>query len=147
MLFRSGDYGYLRELRRKVDKLGLEERIQFEGFVEDIRPILSRARVVVLASDLEPLGICLLEAACMGVLVIASSSGGPAEIFASGQNALLFQPGDASSLAKCLETALSSESSGYVGTIRNSGQALARQYSLETYGRRILKVYREVSGR
>ena len=50
----------------------------------------------------EPFGIVMIEAMNAGLPVIASNTGGPAEIITHGKTGLLFEPGNVDELAQCL---------------------------------------------
>ena len=76
------DKGYHRRLRHRIEAYGLEGRVEFTGEVpyRDIPSYLSRALVLVLPSLYENLGGVLLEAQSCECPVIATSTGGTAEV-------------------------------------------------------------------
>ena len=74
-----------------VVELGLQERVQFHGFVDRARvpDFLSRARIVVAPSRFEGLPYALLEAAAAGRPIVATRLGGIEQVVADGQTGIL----------------------------------------------------------
>jgi len=81
----------LRELTRE---LGLEQAVQFVGFVEDLPSLLALIDIQVHPSHMEgvPLAICSGMAA--GLPLVASDVGGLKEVISSGRTGVLVAPGD-----------------------------------------------------
>lgn len=85
-----GDGPQRSELEQQVKALRLSDQIQFEGFVNDIRPYYGRMDMFVLPSFHEGIPIALLEALEAGLPVVASSVGGiPSVIETSGAGVLV----------------------------------------------------------
>jgi glycosyltransferase involved in cell wall biosynthesis len=98
-----GENGYERELRRLTEELGLEERVRFLGFREDVEEELAAMDVLVHASVIpEPFGQVVVEGMAAGLPVIAADSGGPAEVIDHEVTGLLFPSGDSAALAEAL---------------------------------------------
>lgn len=92
------------ELRAEAATRGLGSRIGFTGFVPDSAPAIRALDIVVHAStDPEPFGLVIAEAMACGTAVVASESGGAAELVTSGIDALVHAPGDARGLARRIE--------------------------------------------
>jgi len=83
--------------RRK--QLGLEEAVAVLGHRDDVPSILAGLDVLVCPSDHEPFGMIVLEALAAGTPVVASDSGGPAEILEHGRSGVLFPTGSPAGLA------------------------------------------------
>jgi glycosyltransferase involved in cell wall biosynthesis len=79
------------KLERMTLELGLQEHVQFHGFVERARvpEFLACARVVVAPSRFEGLPYALLEAAAAGRPIVASRVGGIEQVVADGQTGIL----------------------------------------------------------
>ena len=100
----AGSQVSLTELRDEAAALGLGSRVGFTGFVHDAAPAIRALDIVVHAStDPEPFGLVIAEAMACGKAVVASQSGGAAELVTSGSNALAHVPGDARALARRIE--------------------------------------------
>jgi glycosyltransferase involved in cell wall biosynthesis len=83
--------------RRK--ELKLEHCVAVLDHRHDVPAVLAGLDVLVCPSDHEPFGMIVLEALAAGTPVVASDSGGPAEILQQGRSGLLFATGDAAALA------------------------------------------------
>jgi glycogen synthase len=95
-----------RRLRDLAARLGVADRVRFEGQVErDRLPALYAAADAVVFPVVweEPWGLVPLEAMGVGRPVVATGRGGSAEYLADGENALLFPAGDAAALAATVE--------------------------------------------
>lgn len=91
---------YERQIRRLVQNLNLEDRIQWTGFDRDISRRLNEMHIMVLPSLYgEGLPMVVLEAMAQGVPVIASHVEGIPEAIRDQKDGLLFEPGDAQQLA------------------------------------------------
>ncbi len=67
------------------------ERIKFLGFQKDIADCLKMSDVFILPSDIEGLGIALLEAMATELVCIATRTPGPNEILSDGDNGFLVE--------------------------------------------------------
>jgi glycosyltransferase involved in cell wall biosynthesis len=88
-------------LRRRAAELGLAERVRFLG-PQPRRRVLELYRAAdaaVLSSSWENLPHAVLEALAAGTPVVATRSGGVAEIVSDGHNGLLVEPDDPAALA------------------------------------------------
>lgn len=89
-------------LKARVKSLGIEKNFVFTGFVEDIKPLLSAADLVVLPSFREGFPVVLLEAMAAGKPVVASKIAGIDESVEDGRTGLLVPPGDSAALAEAI---------------------------------------------
>ena len=95
---------YAQELIRLAEDLGISERIDFAGFVDDVSALLSDCDAVVHASVIaEPFGQVVVEGMAAGLPVIASAGGGPLEVITDEVDGLLFPLGDVHALATQLQ--------------------------------------------
>jgi glycosyltransferase involved in cell wall biosynthesis len=86
-----GDGPHGAALRRLSERLGLSDVVRFAGYLprEEVRDVLARSDVFVLASRLESFGIAALEARAAGVPVVALDRGGVKEFVLHGRDGLL----------------------------------------------------------
>ncbi len=101
-LLGSGHPDYEEHLRRMVTEQGLENLVHFVPRVprNEVPGWLARSDVFLFTSTwAEPMARTVMEAMAAGLLVIGSDVGGQTEMLAHGENALTYQPGDASGLA------------------------------------------------
>lgn len=94
------------EFRAQVVRNGIEPYVHFLGFQTDVRPVLAAAHCVVLPSEREGLGLVLLEAMASARPVIATDSGGPAEVVRHLETGLLIAPRDPSALRHAMLTVM-----------------------------------------
>ena len=73
---------------------------------EDMPDILAAAQVSVLPSRHEPFGLACLETWAAGTPLIASNVGGPKWLLEHQHCGQLFEPGNVTQLAHCLQTAM-----------------------------------------
>jgi glycosyltransferase involved in cell wall biosynthesis len=85
----------IRQLRERM-------RVDFHGRVDSVFPLMVESDLLVLPSLFDSYPNSVLEALHVGLPVIASSVGGIPEML--GDDALLFRPGDAASLAGSLRS-------------------------------------------
>ena len=98
-----GEDEYDRSLRVLAAELGIDGRVEFTGFREDVGSELARLTCLVHASVIpEPFGQVVLEGMGAGLAVVATAAGGPAEIIGDGLTGLLYPPGDVEALANAL---------------------------------------------
>jgi len=104
----AGD-GLLREeLQDLADSLGLEEQVEFIGWVpqEDVREVLNEATLLVLPSRREGLPMAALEAAHMARPIITTDVGGNPEIVLHQQTGLIVRVGDVLGLVEAIANLL-----------------------------------------
>lgn len=92
----------LDRVKKQVQNLGLEERINFYGSRGDVPQILSGAQVFVLSSRREGFPLSVLEAMRAGLPVVASDVGGINEAVKDQESGLLFPAGKPGRLRECL---------------------------------------------
>jgi glycosyltransferase involved in cell wall biosynthesis len=96
--------GYKRkQLEALTEKLALNERVAFLGFVANPLPYIRAASALVLASTYEGFGNGIVEALGCGTPVIATDCPyGPAEILADGRYGTLVPVGDEAALVAAM---------------------------------------------
>ncbi len=96
--------GILRkELEERAKKVGLQGKITFTGWRDDVLEIISCLDVLVLPSLNEAVGLVLIEAQGLGVPVVATKVGGIPEVVENGKSGILVPPADSRALAEALE--------------------------------------------
>ena len=104
----QGRTAYRSELESAIAARGLAGQVQILGHCDDMSAAYMMADVVVSAStDPEAFGRIVAEAQSMGRPVVVADHGGAAEQVLTGQTGWLFAPGNAGSLARALDQALS----------------------------------------
>lgn len=109
-----GDLGdnfhtHVPELQRQIERLGLDRRVRFTGFVpdEELAHLYSRAYALVQPSLLEGFGLPPVEAMACGTPVAYSTSGSLPEVV--GDAGLSFDPRSVQSIAAALKRLFNEE--------------------------------------
>jgi len=90
------------EFEQMAADLGLGDRVEFRGFVENMAEFYRGLDLYVLASRSEGLGSSLLEAGACGAALIGARVGGISEIIDDGADGFLFEYGDLNSLSELI---------------------------------------------
>ena len=137
----AGGKGWLyEEVFQNVERLGLQQRVIFTGFVddEDVPALLNGALFFVYPSLYEGFGIPALEAMACGVPVITSNASSLPEVV--GDAGLLVDPTDTDALAAALTLLLDDPERR--AALRAAGLARAALFSWERAARETLEVYK-----
>ncbi|MGQ7262217.1 glycosyltransferase family 4 protein [Vreelandella sp. V005] len=97
-----GDGRDAERLKSLVKNSDFEEQINLLGKLDKAKQFMHYFDVAVVPSKFEPFGNVVLEWMNFSVPVIATNSGGPAEIIANEIDGLLFEYGDRNSLVEAL---------------------------------------------
>ncbi|MGQ4668992.1 glycosyltransferase family 4 protein [Metabacillus halosaccharovorans] len=140
-LYIAGDGPMAKRLRELCYELGVEEHVNFLGFLEPpmIRNLLKKSYIHVVPSTQEPFGIVALEAIAEEVPVIVSDVGGLKEII-DGKNGLKFNPNNLDELVIHIKSLLT-DISLRDELIKNSQKTLDL-FSWNKLAQKTLDVYR-----
>jgi glycogen(starch) synthase len=140
-----GDGSERPKLEREAKRIGVGDRVRFEGFVaHERRPAaLVHADLLVLPSLYEELGTVLLEAMQAGLPVVASKTGGIPDVIEDGVNGMLVLPGEPEALARAIDRFLADRD--LARRLSEGAQQRAKDYDWEVLAERVLAVYQGVS--
>ena len=93
---------YTRSLRRKVSELGLEERITWVDFEDDIPAIMRAIDILIHPALTEGSGRVVMEAMASGKPVVAFCSGGVKELIDDGNTGFLVDPAQPAKAAEII---------------------------------------------
>jgi glycosyltransferase involved in cell wall biosynthesis len=135
-------YSSYTELKRKVEALGVSEKVIFTGFVSDpqLLHFYNAATLLVLPSFDEGFGLPVLEAMACGTPVVASRAGALPEVV--GEAGLLFDPYAPEELRDRLERML--EDASLRQEMGRKGLARAKEFSWENSARAALAAFQEL---
>lgn len=97
---------YLERLKQLARAGPGAERITFNGFVDDVPAALAGAFAALNLSRSESFSLTVQEAGAHGIAVIATDSGGPAEIIEDGVTGFLVPVGDVEAVAERMRALL-----------------------------------------
>ena len=97
-----GDGPERERLQRVIDQENLSDQAELLGEQDNISELLSSADVFVLTSLAEGIPMTVLEAAAVGLPVIATDVGGLSEIVQEGESGFLVPSGSPQSIATAI---------------------------------------------
>lgn len=131
------------ELHALRAELGLRDRVELTGFVDDPAPHLAAMDIVAVPSRKESLPLAALEAMAAGRAVVASDAGDlPLAVGPAGR---IVRAGDAEALAGAL-AALATDPAERDRLGRAARARIEGHYTVETMAARFAAVVREVAG-
>lgn len=104
-----------KNLERLTVELGLSDRVTFHGRTsdEELRAVLSRASLFVIASIAELQSIATMEAMASALPIVAADAVALPHLVHDGENGYLFEPGNSEELAARMTDVLTAEPAEY----------------------------------
>jgi glycosyltransferase involved in cell wall biosynthesis len=131
---------YESEVRDETQRLRLLDALAFVPHRADVDAVFAALDLVVCPSVREPFGMVVIEAMSAGRPVVASDSGGPAEILDHGRTGLLFRTGDPKALADAITGLL--DDAGQRASLGTAARAeVARRFHRVRYAAEIQEIY------
>lgn len=93
-------------LQEQIAKLGLENRVEFKGFVEGeaLRELYKNSDVFIIPTREDCFGLVILEAMCASLPVISSKyADGARDLIAEGENGYIVDPEDTDAFAQTID--------------------------------------------
>lgn len=139
-----GDGEQRGSLAQLAQKLNVERRVTFHGFVTDPRALLANADACLSSSRTEGLGIALLEAMAMGIPVVSLPTGGIPEYVLDSVTGFLAHGDDESALVREMQRAVSQR--GRLSEIGLAARKLVcERFSVEAMRAGYDEVYRSLA--
>ena len=132
-------------LRQLVARLGITGHVKFHGYVNDMTELYDRAALVVQSSFTEGLPNVILEAAYLGVPVVATDVGGTAEVIEHGVTGWLIQPRSIESLVAGIREFLE-HPARFAAMSQAARSRIEKDFSFEARTTRQMSIYEEVAG-
>ncbi|MGV8174368.1 MAG: glycosyltransferase family 4 protein [Methanothrix sp.] len=138
----GGNKSYIEELNSLTLLLGIDKKVFFVDFMEDITPVYSALDVLVCASMKETFGRTIVEAMLAGKPVVSTRCGGPEEIVIDGVTGLLIPLNSPDEMARAILRMLRDRQ--LASQMGREGKRLAeRCYSMQMYARNMQEVLEE----
>lgn len=106
------EWGYKRELEEKVHTLGIQDRVRFVGYLDDVGFAYQDADLLVYPGVYEIFGLVPFEAIMSGTPVIVTDGNGSGELIREGDCGLTVQYGDSADLAEKMAFCLDNPEDG-----------------------------------
>jgi glycosyltransferase involved in cell wall biosynthesis len=127
-------------LKEKIKALGMESRVRLIPNQENIFPILSQAKAVVMPSKIEGLPAVILEAMYCKVPVIAYDVGGISEVL-TDQTGWLIPAGDQKAFAEAIDQVLQLTDTDKNQITERAFQLVSTDYTIEKIARQFEGFY------
>lgn len=136
-----GEPEYERLLHDRVHAAGLDGKVFFTGFIDDVARFIRQSDIGVIPTvGREAFGLTVLEFMQAGKAVVTTDNGAQPEYVASGVNGMLVPPSDASALAAALRRLI--EDRGLRERIGAAARKKAEEdLSYEAFFRKIVALY------
>jgi glycosyltransferase involved in cell wall biosynthesis len=142
----NGHEAHKQELISQVHNLGIEEHVEFLGWVDNMPQFLNTLDVFVLPSLNEGIPGAVREAMAMKVPVIATNVGGTADIVIDGETGYLIPPGNSQAISDSIIQILSDE--GASQQMSEKGyEHIQNKFSLKAYVKRYEKFLYNIQSR
>ena len=134
---RFDNRAYLRQIERSIAERDLDGRVALLGERDDVPQLMRALDALLVPSWEEPFGRVVVEAMALGVPVLATSVGGPAELIRDGVDGLLLPPRNPSAWAEAIERICADESMRRA--LGQAGRARASRYGVDEHVAAVLQ--------
>jgi glycosyltransferase involved in cell wall biosynthesis len=138
-----GDGPERPSLAEQAKRLGIEDRVQFTGYVEDLSPFLARMDVFALPSLHEGAPIALLEAMAAGVPGVAARVGGIPEMIGDSGAVRLVDGHDPVVWAREIDRVLA-DRAATEEMVKRGRQLVAERFSVDAMHTRYGELYHTI---
>jgi glycosyltransferase involved in cell wall biosynthesis len=135
------DDEYKKQLLEIPDSLEIKSKIDFLGYCNDVKSLMSKASCFLMTSMNEAQGRVTVEAMFYGTPVLARNSGGTTEFVIDGYNGLLFYNVD-DAVHRLISLLDNNELQKKI--ISNAHNTAVEIFSEEVYAEHIMHVYQQV---
>ena len=108
-----------RALEEQIDKLGINDRVEFKGFVEgeELRELYKNSDVFIIPTREDCFGLVILEAMCASLPVISSKyADGARDLIVEGENGYIIDPEDTDNFAETINRMFAEGNLAEMGT-------------------------------
>ena len=135
----AGDGELRPQIEALIEQLGLKDHVTLLGRRDDIPQLMQEADFFILPSAYEGFGLVVAEAMACGAFVIATNSGGVAEVM--GDTGMLVPPKDSKALAEAIKKVVSKTPSEIQENNLKARQRIEELFSLEKSVENWVKIY------
>lgn len=119
-----------KKYKALAKECGVEDRVEFLGFVNDLKPLYQQASIFVLSSRYEGFGMVLIEAMSQGCACVACDfKGRQSEIITNESEGLVCAPDDYMVLAQAIERVITDDELRY--KMQRGAIERSKYYSIE----------------
>jgi len=136
----ESDYATL--FKNEVIMRNLTGKVDFRGFVDDTKAVISECDYLIMPSRNEAMGRVTAEAMSVGVPVIGHKSGGTAELFEHGISGIYYN-----NIENAIAYVTSITNSDYAKLSQMAYNAALAKYTVEAYGEKIYEICQSLMSR
>lgn len=150
LTFVGGDLGSVRNaeyrqlLEKKIQEMGLAASVSVRGFADEVESLIKSHDILLNCSESESFSMTCLEAMMYGTAVIATDSGGPAEII-SKDTGILVANRDVSQISEAL-VLLCNDNALRASLAAQARVEVRRKFSLEKSAAQLSLLYKSRTG-
>ncbi len=145
ILWLAGDGPEQKALEKLSNRLGLQERVRFLGWRDDVASLMKTADMFVCPSRHEGLGSIVVESWFHECPIVAANSQGPGELIEDGRTGLITPIDDAGALATAINSLL--QDPQLASTLASNAKAHYDQhYSKATIARQYAELFERITG-
>lgn len=133
------------QLKEKIDRIGLKARVQIITPQENIFPILSKARAMVMPSKIEGLPGVILEAMYCKVPVICFDVGGISEVVLNEKTGYLIPKSDQKAFEEKLSQIIQMDRKSLDPILKSAYDLLNNKFRIEDVSKSFEKFYSSIS--
>ena len=135
-----GDGAERHKLEDMASDLGLKDKIQFTGFVNQMDKIYNILDLMVISSSTEGIPLVMLEAMKYSIPVVSTKVGGIPEVIQNGIDGILVNPQDSLQLKEAIDD-LIKDKNKYAKISRNAQKRVTQDFNRSVWIRRIEEIY------
>jgi L-malate glycosyltransferase len=139
---RHDNLAYYASLEALRGSLSLEDKVHFLGEREDVPAVLAATDLTLVPSWEEPFGRIVVESMAMGVPVLATNQGGPADILRDG-GGLTLDPHDSGAWIDTVAELLRDPRRRT--EVAKTGSGALTRFELDNWVQRVLSTYEEAA--
>lgn len=139
-----GEEEYVNKMKEVCRRFGIFEKVEFLGFVSDVRALMQKAHALIVGSYNEGFGRMTAEANMLGIPVIGRNSGGTKEILELTGGGILFNTTEEMKCAMMTIVALNDEQNR--NFMKRPQEKAIKLFSTEQHIRNVLELYTDIFG-
>jgi len=143
-----GDGPALNDVRKSLDRMGVEDRIRLPGTLKggELAGAYAAIDVFAFSSETETQGLVITEAMAASLPVVALDATGVGEVVADGVNGCLVTKRDRAAFEAALEWIYSLDEDK-MKTIKKNARETAEKFSIDSQVEKALSIYASLTGR